>query len=277
MEEKGYLDSEMASAIFEKSNTLGLYAMNVPSEFGGAGLSALETMMVEEHFGHTIDILARRAFRNVYEVHFGCDEAQRDRWLYPCVSGDRTVSIAITEPEAGSDARAITTKAQKDGSGWLLNGRKHLISDGLFSDFFVVSAVTDLSTGGRSISLFLVDKESPGVVAARDQNMMGLKGTSHVELFFDDVHLDADSLIGELESGMRQIRTTLGRVCLAQVGARSVGKSAQIMDLAVDYARTRKRFGKSIGEFQMIQSMIALDTMKLGSGLYDTTSSGGWS
>jgi acyl-CoA dehydrogenase len=161
--------------------------MNIPQEYGGGGLSAVDTMLVEEQFGHTKDILIRRAFGNVYESLLEGDAAQKERWLLPAVRGERTCSIAITEPGAGSDAAAITTRAEKAGAGYTLNGRKHFISDGLFSDFFIVSAVTDPAARPRHVSLFLVDKNLAGVTIGRDQKMMGLTGTSHVELVFENV------------------------------------------------------------------------------------------
>ena len=143
IEASGSLDPARARAIFEKSRALGFYAMNIPEEYGGGGLSAVDTMLVEEQFGHTKDILVRRAFGNVYESLLEGDVAQKERWLLPCVRGERTCSIAITEPGAGSDAAGIRTSARKAGDGYVLNGGKHFISDGLHSDFFVVSAVTD--------------------------------------------------------------------------------------------------------------------------------------
>ncbi len=225
IEEKGYLEPELARALFEKSRDNGMYAMNIPEEFGGGGLSALDTMLVEEQFGHAKDILIRRAFGNVYEVLLGANEVQRVRWLLPAVQGERTCSIAITEPGAGSDAAAIRTRATRRGDGWVLSGSKHFISDGEFSDFFIVSAVTDPQAGSRGISLFLVDKDLPGLVVGRNQKMMGLTGTSHVELHFDEVPLDADCLLGAEGSGFGQVLKTLGRVRLAQVCARAVGKA----------------------------------------------------
>ncbi|CAM5266973.1 hypothetical protein SGRI78S_00021 [Streptomyces griseus subsp. griseus] len=104
-----------------------------PEEFGGGGLSALDTMLVEEQFGHAKDILIRRAFGNVYEVLLGANEAQRERWLLPTVRGDRTCAIAITEPGAGSDAGSIRTRAVRQEDHWVLTGGKHFISDGEFS------------------------------------------------------------------------------------------------------------------------------------------------
>lgn len=259
----GYLDSQKARAIFQKSRALGFYAMNIPEEFGGGGLSAVDTCLVEEQFGHTTDILIRRAFGNVYEVLLVCTPPQRERWLLPAVRGERTCSIAITEPGAGSDAAAISTRAVKEGDGWRLSGGKHFISDGEYSDFFVVSAVTDPKMGSKGISLFLVDKALPGVTLGRNQRMMGLAGTSHVELFFDNVRLEPENLLGEEGKGMRLVLETLGRVRLTQVGARAVGKAAKLLDLMTAYAKERRQFGMPIAEFQLIQEMIADSTIEV--------------
>jgi acyl-CoA dehydrogenase len=257
IEENGFLEPSVARALFEKSRENGLYAMNIPEDLGGGGLSALDTMLVEEQFGHAKDILIRRAFGNVYEVLLNANAAQRERWLLPTVRGERTCSIAITEPGAGSDAGAIRTRATRQGDAWVLNGGKHFISDGEFSDFFVVSAVTDPQAGTRGISLFLVDKALAGLTVGRSQKMMGLTGTSHVELHFDGVSLSDDCLLGAENTGFGQILRTLGRVRLAQVCARAVGKATRLMNLMVSYANERKQFGHAIGDFQMIQQMLA--------------------
>jgi acyl-CoA dehydrogenase len=263
IERTGALDPAIAGEIFEKSKALGLYAMNIPEKFGGGGLSAVDTMLVEEQFGHTTDILIRRAFGNVYEVLLQCDNLQKERWLRPAVAGERTCSLAFTEPAAGSDAAGIQTRATKAANGWRLTGHKHFISDGLFSDFFVVSAVTDPAAGSRGISLFLVDKQLPGATVGRDQEMMGLRGTSHVEIFFDEVALGPETLLGEAGSGLRLILATLGRVRLAQIGARAIGKAARILNLASDHARQRRQFDRPIGDFQMVQQMLADSAMEI--------------
>jgi acyl-CoA dehydrogenase len=257
IEETGRLDPAKARAIFEKSRALGFYAMNIPEEYGGGGLCAVDTMLVEEQFGHTKDILVRRAFGNVYESLLEGTPEQKERWLLPAVRGERTCSIAITEPGAGSDAASIKTRAEKNGDGWTLNGNKHFVSDGLYSDFFIVSAVTDSAARPRHVSLFLVDKDLRGVVIGRDQKMMGLTGTSHLELFFENVKVTREHLLGAEGQGLAIAYSTLGRVRLAQVGARAVGKASRLLKLMTDYATERKQFGKAIGEFQMIQQMIA--------------------
>jgi acyl-CoA dehydrogenase len=263
VETNGYLADEVASEIQEKSQGLGLYAVNIPREFGGGGLSVLEWMMAEEQFGRTSDILIRRAFGNVYEILLEASEKQKQTYLLPAVRGKRTFSIAFTEPEAGSDAAAIKTKAERSGEGWILNGAKHFISDGLFSDFFVVTAVTDPAAGARGISTFIVEKGMMGFTVGRDQPMMGLRGTSHVEMQFKDVVLSNDHLLGNEGQGLKLALATLGRVRLAQVVARSIGKATLVMDQCLDYARERRQFGAPIGDFQMVQQMLADSAMEI--------------
>jgi acyl-CoA dehydrogenase len=251
------LPPETARAIFKKSKALGLYAVNIPAEYGGGGLSAVDTCLAEEQFGHTTDILIRRAFGNVYEVLLLANDLQRERWLLPSVQGERVFSVCFTEPEAGSDAAGIKSRAIRDGDGWRLSGQKIFISDGLFSDFFVVSAVTDPAKGAKGISLFILDKDMPGFTIGRDQPMMGLAGTSHVELFFDQVRLGPERLLGQEGRGLNHAFETLGRIRLAQIGARAVGKATRILDMTTDYARERRQFGKPIGEQQLIQQLLA--------------------
>jgi acyl-CoA dehydrogenase len=253
LEDQGFLTRDKAVAIFQKSRELGLYALNIPVEFGGGGLSALDRIICEEQFGHTSDYLIRRAFGNVYEPLLECKGEQIARWLKPTVEGVRTCSIAITEPGAGSDAAGIKTSARKTDTGWVLNGSKQFISDGEWSDFYLVSA----KTGDKEISMFMVDKGLPGLVVGKDQKMMGLRGTPHVELFFDDIALEPLALLGAQGQGFKLAMGALNVVRLAQVGARAVGKATHVLELTVDYANERKQFGQKIGDFQLIQQLIA--------------------
>ncbi len=263
IEETGSLSDTLAVDIRKKSQALGLYAVNIPSEFGGGGLSVLDWMIAEEQFGWTSDILIRRAFGNVYEILLEGSEVQIENYLLPAVRGDRTFSIAFTEPEAGSDAAAITSQAIRSNNGWVLNGAKHFISDGYYSDFFVVTAVTDPNAATKGISTFIVEKGMPGLVVGRDQPMMGLRGTSHVEMRFDEVRLSTQHLLGREGQGLKLAFATLGRVRLAQVAARAVGRATMVMKMSLEYARQRRQFGAAIGDFQMIQQMLADSAMEI--------------
>lgn len=253
LENQGFLAKEKALAIHHKARELGLYALNMPADLGGGGLSNLDRILCEEQFGHTSDYLIRRAFGNVYEPLLHCKGAQVDRWLKPSVAGERTCAITITESGAGSDAAGIKTHAKKTDTGWELNGSKHFISDGEWSDFFLVSA----KTGEKEISMFMVDKGLPGFTVGKDQKMMGIRGTPHLELFFDNVPLEDATLLGEVGQGFKLAMGALNVVRLAQVGARAVGKASHVCELMLDYANDRKQFNTRIGDFQMVQQMLA--------------------
>lgn len=253
VETDGALPRDQALALHAKAKALGLYALNMPAEHGGGGLSHVDRILCEEQFGHSSDILIRRAFGNVYEPLLECRGAQVERWLTPTVRGERTCSIAITEPGAGSDAQGIKTHAKKTEQGWVLNGGKHFISDGEWSDFFLVSA----KTGEKAISMFLVDKHLPGLTVGKDQKMMGLRGTPHVELFFDNVPLEPLALLGEEGQGFKLAMGALNVVRLAQVGARAVGKASHVLELMTEHAQQRQQFGQRIGDFQLVQQMLA--------------------
>lgn len=257
VESSGALEPERAREIFLKSKSLGFYAMNMPEEVGGGGLGAVEMCLAAIEMGRTSDILVRRAFGTVYELLLACTGSQREEWLLPAVRGDRTCAIAMTEPGAGSDAAGITTRARRDGSGWILNGGKHFVSDGVFSDFFAVTARTDPEAGARGISVFLVDKAAPGVTVGRSQPMMGLRGGSHVELSFANVKLGRKHLLGEEGRGLRLILGTIGRVRLFDIGARAVGTATLLLEMMSKHARDRKQFGMPIGSFQMVQAQLA--------------------
>ncbi|WP_077002318.1 acyl-CoA dehydrogenase family protein [Variovorax sp. KK3] len=259
VEDEGRLDDDTAHSIIERSRAVGLYALNMPAALGGGGLGAVDSMLCEEQFGHTTDILVRRAFGNVYDALLACEGEQVDRWVRPAIAGTRTCGLAITETGAGSDAQSIKTHAERTPSGWVLNGAKHFISDAGWSDFFLVSA----RTGDNAISLFAVDKGLPGFTLGKDQSMMGLRGTTHYELFFDDVPLEPMALIGGEGEGFKLAMGMLGRVRLALVGARAVGKASHVLELMTDYAKDRRQFGQRIGDFQLIQQMLADSAMEI--------------
>ena len=263
IEETGRLGDTVAANLRKKSQALGLYAVNIPLEYGGGGLSVLNWMIAEEQFGRTSDILIRRAFGNVYEILLEGSAEQKHSYLLPAVRGERTFSVAFTEPEAGSDAAAITTRATRSDGGWVLNGAKHFISDGEYSDFFVVTAVTDPTATAQRISTFIVEKGMLGFSVGRDQPMMGLRGTSHVEMRFEDVHLGPQHLLGQEGQGLKLAYSTLGRVRLAQVAARAIGKATMVMGMSLEYAQQRRQFGSAIGDFQMIQQMLADSAMEI--------------
>lgn len=268
VESAGILEPAVARAITDKAIAVGLYAANIPAELGGGGLSALDNTLIEEEFGRTTDVLVRRALGGVYELLLACGPGQRERWLDPTIRGERVFAVGFTEPAGGSDAAGIKTKAVRHGNGWRLKGHKYFISDGEYSDFFAVSAVTNPDAGPNGISMFLVDKGMPGFTVSANQEMMGSRGTSHVELFFDDVELGPENLLGREGEGLKLMLKSMGRIRVMHIGARCVGKAARLFEMMTKQANDRVQFGQKIGDYQMIQQMISdsavdIDTARL--------------
>lgn len=262
IEANNSLEPEKAQHILKLSREKDFYAMNMPKEVGGRGLSAVETCLVEMEIGQTTDVLMRRAFGNVYDVLLQCRGAQRDEWLIPAVKGERVCGIAMSEPGAGSDAAGVSTTATTDGNGWMITGEKRYIGDAIAADFFVVTALTTAGARSRGISVFLVDKSLPGVRVGDNIPMMGMRGMPVSEVFFENVSLGPEHLLGEVDRGLPLLLSAFNTLRLYHIGARGVGMARRALDIMVDYAQQRHQFGKPIGEYQMIQSMLADSAME---------------
>ena len=245
---------------------LGLFGMTIPEEYGGLGLTMSEEVQAAFVLGRTSP-----AFRSVigtnngigaFGVINGGTEAQKAKYLPKLASGEIISSFALTEPGAGSDAASIKTKAKMDGDGqdahWVLNGTKRYITNAPQAGLFTVFARTDPeSTGASGVSAFLVEADAPGLTVGPKDRKMGQQGAHTADVIFEDCRVPADALLGGVEGeGFRTAMATLdrGRIHIAAV---SVGAAERIIDMAVDYARERQQFGKPIGEFQLIQAMLA--------------------
>jgi acyl-CoA dehydrogenase len=257
-EKTGSIPAEPLQRLREQAKALGLFAMNMPESVGGGGLSNVDMCLVEEELGKTSDALIRRIFGQVYPMLMACEGAQRDAYLLPTVKGERICAMAITEPGAGSDAAAITTSATLDGDTWVINGRKHFISDGDIADYVIVMAVTDKEKRARGgITLFLVDKGTPGFAVTGIQPMMGHRGYGHAELVFENCRVPAARVLGSVGEGFRLIMESVASIRLAHIGARACGMAQRVLELMRNFAAERRQFGQPIGEFQLIQQMIA--------------------
>jgi len=254
----GHVPPEALKRVRGKAQELGLFAMNMPEDCGGGGLDNVTMCLVEEEFGKTSDALIRRVFGQVYPMLLPCNAAQREKYLLPTVKGDKICAMAITEPGAGSDAASISTTARLEGDRWVLNGGKHFISDGDIADYVIVMALTDKEKRARGgITLFLVDKGTPGFTVNRVQPMMGHRGYGHAELSFDECSIPFDSVLGEVGGGFKLIMNSVAGIRLAHIGARAVGMASRVLEMMRTYASERKQFGQPIGDFQMVQQMIA--------------------
>jgi len=257
-ERDGCIPSDALKRVKAKAQELGFYAMNMPESVGGGGLSCVDHCLVEEEFGKTSDALIRRVFGQVYPMLLACTDAQREMYLLPTVRGEKICAMAITEPGAGSDAAAISTTAERDGDAWVLQGTKHFISDGDIADYVIVMALTDKEKRARGgITLFLVDKGTPGFHVARTQPMMGHRGYGHAELVFDHCRIPAGAVLGEVGMGFKLIMQSVLEIRLAHIGARAVGMASRALELMRRHAGERRQFGQAIGDFQMVQKLVA--------------------
>ena len=251
--------------IIDRMNELGLFSSYIPKEYGGAGLSFSFLVRVIEELSmacpSTALVLdgALTLFADPL-IMFGSDDLKR-RYLTKVAAG-AVGGLALTEANAGSDAAAIKTSAARKGNGYVINGSKMFISNGRIAKFFVVDAVTDPSKGHRGITTFVVDADSPGFRVSRDIEKLGIRGSSTVELEFQDVFVPDENVVGEVNRGFRVVMETLdsGRIGIA---AQALGIAQAALDEAVDYVRQRKQFGQAIGDFQGIQFMLADMSTKL--------------
>jgi acyl-CoA dehydrogenase len=264
VEELGAIPPDKLAVVKAKAQELGLYAMNMPTGVGGGGLSTVEMCLVEEELGQTSDALIRRIFGQVYPMLLSCKGDQRERFLLPTVSGEKICAMAITEPDAGSDAAAIKTTARLEGDEWVIDGTKHFISDGDIADYVIVMALTDKDKRARGgITLLLVERGTPGFSVARRQPMMGHRGYGHAELVFENCRVPASNVLGEVGEGFRLIMNSVNAIRLCHIGARAVGMARRVLGLMSEHAALRKQFGKPIGDFQMVQQMIADSAMEI--------------
>jgi acyl-CoA dehydrogenase len=258
VETLGHIPPEQLKSLKGEAQALGLFALNMPAEVGGGGLSTFDMCLVEEQFGQTSDALIRRVFGQVYPMLMACTPAQREKYLLPTIAGDKICAMAITEPGAGSDAASITTTARLENGQWVINGTKHFISDGDIADYVIVMALTDPEKRARGgITLLLVDKDNPGMKVARKQAMMGHRGYGHAELVFDDCRIPEDAVLGQVGGGFKLIMQSVSEIRLCHIGARCAGMAQRVLEMMRGHAATRKQFGQPIGDFQMVQQMIA--------------------
>ena len=240
---------------------MGLFGYALPEEYGGLGVTMSEDVELAIEFGYTTP-----AFRSLFGTNNGIsgqviarfgDETQKKKYLPGLSAGELIGSFALTEAEAGSDPSALRTSARRDGDSWVINGSKRYITNAPLADLFVVFARTNPEEkGGRGISSFVVETSTPGVTVGPKDKKMGQSGAWTAEVFFDDVHVPAEALIGEEGRGYAKALTVLSRGRL-HIAALCVGMAQRVLDESVAYAATAKQGGAPIGRFQLVQAMLA--------------------
>lgn len=263
VERTGVLRPDLVAAIRAKAIQAGLYAANMPEEVGGAGLDTVTWVLYEKELGKANYALHMVGVNRPSNILLGGTEAQKERYLYPSVRGERVDCLAMTEPEAGSDMRGMRTRAVRDGDGWRIRGTKHFISHADESDYVILIAVTGSDDAGRAtMSTFLVDLDTPGLEVRDGYRNVSHRGYTNSILYFDDVWVDADALLGEEGKGFELAGTWLGSTRL-QIAAASLGRAERALELSVAHAASRKQFGQPIGRFQGVGFKLADMTTEL--------------
>ncbi len=248
-------------AFWNEAGAAGILGVSVPAEYGGGGGDFRHDMIVfEEVTRADVSGFAASLHNGIvvpYVVAHGTEE-QKARWLPGLCDGSRIAAIAMSEPDTGSDLQSIRTTAIKDGNGYRINGAKTFISSGQLANFVIVAAKTDPSLGGKGVSLLAVEtEEAEGFRRGRRLKKLGQDASDTSELFFDDVHVPGQALLGEVEGrGFVQLMTELPRERLV-IASQSITAIEEALRVTLDYVKQRKAFGKAIAEFQNTQFKLA--------------------
>ena len=260
MERTGILRPELAAEIKAKAIQAGLYAANIPEEFGGGGLDTLTWLLYEKELGRANYALHWTCVARPSNILCAGTEAQREKYLQPCLRGEKSDCLAMTEPGAGSDLRGMKATAVADGDDWILNGTKHFISHADEADFTIAFMATGEEQTARGpkklISSFFVDHDNPGLSIVDGYQNVSHRGYTNSTLVFDDCRVPQEAMLGELHKGFEVANDWLGATRL-QVAATCLGRAERAFEHAVQYAADRQQFGQPIGKFQGVSFKLA--------------------
>ncbi len=257
--------SEFPKASYDALRASDFHAPHIPVEYGGAGADALATAIVIEEVARACassSLIPAVNKLGTMPLLISGSESLKQRYLTKVASGEAMFSYCLSEPEAGSDAAAMTTRAVRDGDDWVLNGVKRWITNAGISEFYTVFAVTDPTARSRGISAFVVEKSDEGVTFGAPEKKLGIKGSPTREVYFDNVRIPAGRMIGAEGTGFATAMKTLDHTRVT-IAAQAVGIAQGALDFALGYVQERKQFGKPIGDFQGVQFMLADMGMKL--------------
>lgn len=239
---------------------LGLFGINIPQDYGGAGLDAVSAAIIIEEIarvdGATALIVASHNSLCAGHILSVGNETQKKTYLPLLASAKKLGAWALTEPSSGSDAAALETRAARDGDHWILNGQKQFITQGATAGIYVIMASTDRSQGKRGISAFIVERDTPGLSVAKVENKLGVRASDTAALHLEELRVPQANLLGEIHGAFTDVLRVLqgGRI---GIGAMAVGIAGGALEAALAYAKERKQFGGAIAEAQAIQWMIA--------------------
>lgn len=254
-------DGFVPRAVLREMGALGLLGMRYPAEYGGAGLDTLATAVLAEELGRSsyggfaVTVLVHTDMASPHLFHAGTP-AQKVRYLPDIVAGKKIAAVAMTEADAGSDLQGMRTTARRDGDGWVLNGSKMFITNGVHGDLFFVAAKTGDAGRGREISMFIVEKGTPGFSVARPLAKTGWLCSDTAELHFDNCRLPADALLGAEGKGFYALVKNLQNERIV-LGAQAMGEAARAIELALDWVRQRRAFGATLWDKQAVRHKLA--------------------
>ncbi|WP_121742265.1 acyl-CoA dehydrogenase family protein [Natronorubrum halophilum] len=247
--------------VVDEAVEMGLVGSSIPIEYGGAGYSTLETVLIAEELfsydpGIALSILAC-SFGTEAIMEFGTED-QKERFLEPVAMGEKISGAAISEPDTGSDVSSVSTRAEKDGDEWVVNGNKMWITNGTVGDFFVVLCKTNPDAEGRynGFSQIVVESDRDGFSSDKITGKLGIRASDTAELVFDDVRVPEENLIGTRDAAFMQ-QMQFFDATRTGVAAQGVGIAKGALRAALEYAQDREQFGKPISEFQAIQHKLA--------------------
>jgi alkylation response protein AidB-like acyl-CoA dehydrogenase len=256
---------QFPQASYDALRAADFHAPHIPVEYGGAGADALATAIVIEEVARVCAssslIPAVNKLGTMPLLLAATDELKR-RYLPAVAAGDAMFSYCLSEPDAGSDAASMKTRAERDGDHYVLNGAKRWITNAGVSEYYTVFAVTEPGVGARGISAFVVEKADAGVSFGAPEKKLGIKGSPTREVYFDNVRIPASRMIGEPGTGFATAMRTLDHTRVT-IAAQAVGIAQGALDFAKGYITERRQFGKAIAEFQGIQFMLADMGMKV--------------
>ena len=257
--------AEFPKASYEALKAADFHAPHIPEAYEGVGADALATVIVIEEVARACASSSLiPAVNKLASLPWliSASEELKQRYLPPIARGDAMASYCLSEPEAGSDAVSMKTRAVPDGDMYVLNGVKRWITNAGVSDFYTVFAVTDPDARSRGISAFVVEKNDPGVSFGAPEKKLGIKGSPTCEVYLDNVRIPADRMIGAPGTGFGTAMKTLDHTRVT-IAAQAIGIAQGALDYALGYVKERKQFGKAIAEFQGLQFMLADMGMKL--------------
>ncbi len=264
-------DGGVPREVLDEMGRLGFFGLRVPEEYGGIGLGTLASVVFAEELGRStfggfsITVLVHTDLATPYVLHFGTDE-QKARWLPALVSGEVLTAIGVTEPDAGSDVAALRTTARREGEGFVLNGTKMFTTNGGIADLVFIAAKTDpVAKGSRGISIFAVEKDTPGFKASRALNKMGWHSSDTAELILEDVWVPEGNLIGEENQGFYYIMSNFQNERLAIMG-QALGEAQRALELTIEHVKNRTAFGATLWQKQAIRQRLAQRQAEIDAG-----------